>query len=164
MTGAFVACESQKIAKLYISVQEQNKKLLLDNKTLLSHKSRLEYRIKALEEKLASMAKVYKDAGVSWATFSSDSWHQMNSHVTNFLFGWKTWKATKVWLKIYFPQMEQERSISGPLTHFESVLAVMMCWWVPMQQDLAALILDVDQSVISRKVNKWGPELAHKAV
>jgi len=129
---------------------------------LEAEKNQLAQQNEALQQELESTAEVFINSGISRSSFTSDSWHTEHPNAANFLFGWKNWKSTKSWLKLMFKDMEQKCKPNGVLTDFESVLAVMMCWRVPMKQELAALILDVDRSVISRRVEKWAPVLGRK--
>lgn len=135
----------------------------LRNKMLESEVAKLKCSKEDLEEELESMRKVFAEGGITRQTFSSDSWHASHKGAANLLFGWRSWDTTKAWLKIYTPGLELKRQTKGYLTDFESVLVVLMCWKLPMKQEVAALILDVDRSVVSRKVQHWGPMLAHRS-
>lgn len=167
MQSAHESEVSQYISKVVADTSELNrlleeKELLVRSKdrTILAQAAVIEEKVRKLESKVNNFIEC---GGLNRFNITSDSWHDKNPEACHNLFGFKTFKIMKVFLRCCFPKLLQNVgsfcNANKHITEFEECLVCIMKFHRAFTDLTMSLMWGKKRSSINNYINKWGPIL-----
>lgn len=122
------------------------------------------YALKKRVQELEARIKFTSVASLSRFLICTDSWHELNPSAAHLLFGFSTWKETKLYISALFgvspPTANASVLPTAPLSPFEEILLTKMRFRKRMDLDMLALIWGKFASTVGRiirhRAKEWG--------